>query len=82
MITDSQEVRAVERGILLETLANQLPSDAIRFSSKLRQIEKTEGDETLLQLMDGTQLSAKVAITVFQFSPLNSIVIFPNQEVQ
>lgn len=59
---ESQEVRAVERGILLETLANQLPSDAIRFSSKLRQIEKTESGETLLQLMDGTQLSAKIVI--------------------
>ncbi|KAK6947514.1 FAD-binding domain [Dillenia turbinata] len=60
----SQEVRAVERRILLETLANQLPPDAVRFSSKLARIERrnTGEGETLLKLEDGAQLSAKVVI--------------------
>lgn len=51
----------MERGILLETLANQLPAGAIRFSSKLAKIDKSESGETLLKLTDGTQLYAKVA---------------------
>lgn len=59
---ESQEVRPVERGILLETLANQLPAGAVRFSSKLEKIQKTENGETLLELVDGTQLSAKIVI--------------------
>lgn len=59
---ESQEVRAVERGILLETLANQLPPDTIHFSSKLAKIDKSESGETLLKLTDGTQLSAKILI--------------------
>ncbi|KAI3925720.1 hypothetical protein MKX01_003279 [Papaver californicum] len=57
-----QEVRAVERRILLETLANQLPPNSIRFSSKLANIERTGTSETLLQLVDGTQLQAKIVI--------------------
>ncbi|XP_021813592.1 uncharacterized protein LOC110756459 isoform X2 [Prunus avium] len=59
---ESQEVRPVERGILLETLANQLPAGAVRFSSKLAKIQKIENGETLLELVDGTQLSAKIVI--------------------
>ncbi|BFG31291.1 hypothetical protein CerSpe_175650 [Prunus speciosa] len=59
---ESQEVRPVERGILLETLANQLPAGAVHFSSKLAKIQKTENGETLLELVDGTQLSAKIVI--------------------
>lgn len=59
---ESQEVRAVERRILLETLANQLPQGAVRFSSKLAKIERSEGGETLLELVDGTQLLAKIVI--------------------
>ncbi|XP_004301737.1 PREDICTED: zeaxanthin epoxidase, chloroplastic-like isoform X1 [Fragaria vesca subsp. vesca] len=59
---ESQEVRAVERRVLLETLANQLPQGAVRFSSKLAKIEKIEDGDTLLQLVDGTQLSAKIVI--------------------
>ncbi|KAI3845052.1 hypothetical protein MKX03_021540 [Papaver bracteatum] len=57
-----QEVRAVERGILLETLANQLPPNSIRFSSKLANIETAGTSETLLELVDGTQLQAKIVI--------------------
>ncbi|PRQ18345.1 putative FAD-binding domain, FAD/NAD(P)-binding domain-containing protein [Rosa chinensis] len=59
---ESQEVRAVERRILLETLANQLPQGAVRFSSKLAKIEKSEDGDTSLQLVDDTQLSAKIVI--------------------
>ncbi|CAI9095668.1 OLC1v1031663C1 [Oldenlandia corymbosa var. corymbosa] len=58
----SQEVRAVERKILVETLANQLPQDAISFSSKLASIEKQENGDTLLKLHDGSKVSAKVVV--------------------
>ncbi|XP_050227200.1 monooxygenase 2 isoform X2 [Mercurialis annua] len=59
---ESQEVRAVERRILLETLANQLPPETIRYSSGLDKIEASENGETLLKLVDGTQLQAKIVI--------------------
>ncbi|XWS49676.1 hypothetical protein CRYUN_Cryun12cG0023500 [Craigia yunnanensis] len=58
----TQEVRAVERKILLETLANQLPPEAVQFSSKLAKIESSENGETLLELTDGTRLLAKIVI--------------------
>ncbi|KAG9155375.1 hypothetical protein Leryth_017902 [Lithospermum erythrorhizon] len=58
---ESQEVRAVERRVLLETLANQLPPNAISYCSKLTEMKNGEG-ETLLKLQDGTQLSAKIVI--------------------
>jgi hypothetical protein len=51
----------VERRILLETLANQLPSDTVHFSSKLANIERSENGEFLLELADGAQLYAKVS---------------------
>ncbi|KAI8560563.1 hypothetical protein RHMOL_Rhmol04G0267400 [Rhododendron molle] len=59
---ESQEVRAVERRILLETLADQLPSDSISFGSKLRKIERSESGGTLLELTDGSSISAKIVI--------------------
>ncbi|XP_022159476.1 uncharacterized protein LOC111025881 isoform X2 [Momordica charantia] len=59
---ESQEVRAVERRILLETLASQLPSGTIQFSSKLEAIQRTDQDELKLELVDGTQLIAKIVI--------------------
>ncbi|KAL3613167.1 hypothetical protein CASFOL_042985 [Castilleja foliolosa] len=55
----SQEVRAVERRILLETLANQLPSNAISFSSKLKDIETSDSGDTILRLVDDSQISCK-----------------------
>ncbi|KAM3263761.1 hypothetical protein T459_00717 [Capsicum annuum] len=59
----SQELRVVERRVLLETLASKLPPDAISFSSKLSKIEQSENaSNTLLQLQDGTRLSAEVVI--------------------
>ncbi|KAI8560567.1 hypothetical protein RHMOL_Rhmol04G0267800 [Rhododendron molle] len=62
---ESQEVRAVERRILLETLANQLPPDSISFGSKLGKIERSESGGTLLELADGSSISAKV---IFHFA--------------
>ncbi|XP_040990775.1 monooxygenase 3 isoform X2 [Juglans microcarpa x Juglans regia] len=59
---ESQEVRAVERRILLETLANQLPPGAVHFSSKLANIERTENGEIMLELVDGTRLFTKILI--------------------
>lgn len=59
---NSQEVRAVERRTLLETLAKQLPADCISFSSKLANIQKYENGETLLELVNGTRISSKVVI--------------------
>ncbi|TYH81497.1 hypothetical protein ES332_D03G204300v1 [Gossypium tomentosum] len=58
----TQEVRAVERRILLETLANELPPETVRFSSKLGKIQSSENGETLLQLTNGTTLLAKIVI--------------------
>ncbi|KAL6008354.1 hypothetical protein ACLOJK_033863 [Asimina triloba] len=57
-----QEVRAVERRLLLESLANQLPPDTICFSSRLARISKTENGETLLELDNGKKLLAKIII--------------------
>ncbi|KAG2375811.1 Monooxygenase 2 [Vigna angularis] len=58
---ESQEVRAVERKVLLETLASQLPRDTIQFSSQLANIEATSNGDTLLELVDGSKLLAKVS---------------------
>ncbi|XP_020883501.1 LOW QUALITY PROTEIN: uncharacterized protein LOC9315298 [Arabidopsis lyrata subsp. lyrata] len=58
----SQEVRAVERRVLLKTLASQLPPQTIRFSSKLESIQSNVNGDTLLQLGDGTRLLANIVI--------------------
>lgn len=58
----SQEVRAVERRVLLETLASQLPRDTIQYSSQLQRIEATPNGDTLLELVDGSKLLAKIVI--------------------
>uniref|UniRef100_A0A2P2K863 Uncharacterized protein MANES_02G043700 n=1 Tax=Rhizophora mucronata TaxID=61149 RepID=A0A2P2K863_RHIMU len=62
LFINSQEVRAVERRILLETLANQLPPEAIRFSSRLAKIETRENGDTVLELVDGHRLLAKIVL--------------------
>ncbi|KAI3686500.1 hypothetical protein L1987_80178 [Smallanthus sonchifolius] len=61
-VDQTQEVRAVERRTLLETLAKQLPVDSICFSSKLARIERHKDGETLLELVNGTRISSKVVI--------------------
>ncbi|RYR23154.1 hypothetical protein Ahy_B03g068413 [Arachis hypogaea] len=53
-----QELRGVERRILLETLAAELPKGAIQFSSKLARIEPTSEGDILLELADGSKLHA------------------------
>ncbi|XP_073283661.1 monooxygenase 2-like isoform X2 [Primulina huaijiensis] len=59
---ESQEVRAVERRMLLETLASQLPPNTISFSSKIKNIERSEKDEIVLKLEDDSQISAEIVI--------------------
>lgn len=59
---NSQEVRAVERRMLLETLASQLPPNTISFSSKIKNIEGSKKDEIVLKLEDDSQISAKVTL--------------------
>jgi len=66
----SQEVRAVERRVLLETLAGELPLNTIQYSSQLARIEATPNGDTLLELVDGSKLLAKVShgdITITKF---------------
>ncbi|CAN6199060.1 unnamed protein product [Urochloa humidicola] len=57
-----QEVRAVERRVLLETLASKLPPGTISFSSKLKSIAEKGPDGTLLELEDGRQILSKIVI--------------------
>lgn len=57
-----QEVRPVERRVLLEALANKLPPDTIRFSSGMKSIQQNGNGKLLLDLDDGTQLLAKIVI--------------------
>ncbi|XP_072983662.1 monooxygenase 2-like isoform X1 [Typha latifolia] len=57
-----QEVRAVERRELLETLASKLPPNTIAFSSKLKSITRQGSDGTLLELDNGDRLLAKIVI--------------------
>ncbi|XP_030450757.1 monooxygenase 2-like [Syzygium oleosum] len=62
--TDTQrghEIRCVQRRTLLETLANELPSSTIRYSSKVVSIEES-GYLKLVHLSDGSILKAKVLI--------------------
>lgn len=62
-VDPSQEVRAVERRILLQSLADQLPPNSLQFSSKLARIEQDDATgETKLELTNGAHLSAKIVI--------------------
>ncbi|XP_078173947.1 monooxygenase 2-like [Carex rostrata] len=56
-----QEFRCVKRDLLLKTLNNELPTDTIRYSSKIVLIEK-DGNLKLLHLTDGSIIKAKVLI--------------------
>ncbi|GMH26586.1 hypothetical protein Nepgr_028429 [Nepenthes gracilis] len=55
------EVRCIRRKILLETMAKELPSGTIRFSSKMVSVEDSGGLK-LVHLADGSILKAKVLI--------------------
>ncbi|KAJ0967866.1 hypothetical protein J5N97_024783 [Dioscorea zingiberensis] len=59
--SDGLEIRCVRRDLLLETLANELPSDTIRYSSKVVSIEES-GNLKVIQLADGSTLKTKVLI--------------------
>jgi hypothetical protein len=64
------ELRAIERRILLDALAEQLPPGTIRFNSRVKRIMKVDGVQgvTQLELQDGTVYSSKVSYHVFAFS--------------
>ncbi|XP_020268143.1 zeaxanthin epoxidase, chloroplastic [Asparagus officinalis] len=57
-----QEVRAVERRVLLETLASRLPSNSISYLSRLRGLKKQGDGGTLLELDDGSKILAEIVI--------------------
>ncbi|OMO74540.1 hypothetical protein CCACVL1_16626 [Corchorus capsularis] len=56
------EIRCLQRKLLLETLANQLPSGTIRFSSKVVSIEEESGFFKRLHLADGAIIKTKALI--------------------
>ncbi|PKA47643.1 Zeaxanthin epoxidase, chloroplastic [Apostasia shenzhenica] len=57
-----QELRAVERRLLLETLSSKLPPNSISFSSRVKSIKRQETGDTLLELANGTRVLAKILI--------------------
>ena len=59
MCRGDHEVRCVNRKLLLQSLANELPSGTIRFSSKVVSIEES-GFYKLVHLADGTIIKTKV----------------------
>ncbi|OMO74539.1 Monooxygenase, FAD-binding protein [Corchorus capsularis] len=56
------EIRCVQRKLLLETLANELPSGTIRFSSKVVSIEEESGFFKRIHLANGAIIKTKVLI--------------------
>ncbi|CAK9211090.1 unnamed protein product [Sphagnum troendelagicum] len=67
------ELRAIERRILLDALAEQLPPGTIRFNSRVKCITKVDGVQgvTHLELQDGTIYSSKIVVGV---DGVNSVV--------
>nr|XP_025703938.1 monooxygenase 2-like [Arachis hypogaea] len=59
----SEEVRAMEKRVLLETLAGQISQDLIQFSSKLAIIKSNPDRKTLLEHAYGSKLLAKILIS-------------------
>ncbi|KAM0949826.1 putative FAD-dependent urate hydroxylase [Dioscorea sansibarensis] len=59
--SEGPEMRCVRRDLLLETLAKELPSDTIRYSSKVVLIEES-GNLKVLHLADGSTMKTKVLI--------------------
>jgi len=57
------ESRCVRRKDLLETLANELPQGAIRYSSKVDSIEES-GPLKLVHLADGSTIRTKVNLSL------------------
>ncbi|KAK6924199.1 FAD-binding domain [Dillenia turbinata] len=52
----------LHRKALLEALAEELPNEAIRFSSKLISIEQQDSSDILIQLGDGTLIKTKLLV--------------------
>ncbi|CAK9208139.1 unnamed protein product, partial [Sphagnum troendelagicum] len=67
------EMRCVERKVLLEAIAGQVPQGTIRLNSRVTNIKKSETSPnvTNLELEDGSTYSAKVVVG---FDGVNSIV--------
>lgn len=57
----AREVRCIGRNLLLEALANELPSGSIRYMSKVVAIQES-GLSKILHLVDGTAIKTKVLI--------------------
>ncbi len=60
------EMRCVERKVLLEAIAGQVPQGTIRLNSRVTNIKKSETSPNLtnLELQDGSTYSAKVRLTL------------------
>ncbi|CAK9273288.1 unnamed protein product [Sphagnum jensenii] len=67
------EMHSVERKVLLEAFAGQIPQGTIRLNSQVTSIKKSETspDVTNLELQDGSTYSAKVVVG---FDDVNSVV--------
>ncbi|CAM6049375.1 unnamed protein product [Sphagnum compactum] len=67
------EMRCMERKVLLEAIAGQVPQGTIRLNSRVTNIKKSETSPnvTNLELQDGSTYSAKVVVG---FDGVNSIV--------
>ncbi|CAM6028645.1 unnamed protein product, partial [Sphagnum balticum] len=72
-ISEPYEIRCVERKVLLEAIAGQVPRGTIRLNSRVTNIKKSETSPnvTNLELEDGSTYSAKVVVG---FDGVNSIV--------
>ena len=73
MFSGDHEIRCVKRKLLLESLASELPSGTIRFSSKVVSIEES-GYFKLVHLADGTILKAKVTSLYFLFITIFAVL--------
>ena len=64
------EMRAVERRYILEVLAKPLPSDAIKFNSRVKNINKPQSARKYieLELEDGTSIKTKVCFILELFN--------------
>ncbi|XP_039133696.1 monooxygenase 2-like [Dioscorea cayenensis subsp. rotundata] len=55
-------VRPLHRKVLLETLANELPPNTIKFSTNITSIKSQDQDITVLHLQDGSVIKTKALI--------------------
>lgn len=59
----NHELRCVQRSVLLETLAKELPPGTIRFNTKVVSIQQsTDSSLTIVKLGDGALIKAKILI--------------------